>query len=194
MAPHLSGEELDIVVHKLWMEWTPKEIHRVIAADRRKKGIEPPKIWAIRRACQGATHRRARSETRGRKKELSRVQVKHLNDTRVRLLKEAKAQHEIPYAALLKRARIEVHRSTAARYLRRHFGVKWRRLREKPLRSKEHTVERKEICRMWKAKPASFWTNEVDLIIDCKKFPIPTSKAATQRLRSHRIRGALRSG
>ena len=86
MAPHLTAKELDIVAQAVGKRKNAGEVHRVIVARRLKEGVPPPQIWAIRRACQGATHRRGRPEARGRKKELSYSQVKRLNDTRIRLM------------------------------------------------------------------------------------------------------------
>lgn len=116
-----------------------------------------------------------------------------LNDTRKRLVAKADAEYEVPYKLVLKSARVKVHRTIAARHLKAKYGVKWRRFREKPPRKKEHVDERKKVCRIWKKKPKTFWTEDVDLIIDCKKFPIPTSRAAVSRLRSQKVRGLLRT-
>ena len=53
MAPHLIAKELDILMQAVGKQWPPKEIHRAIAAERLKKGIEPPKIWANACFLQG---------------------------------------------------------------------------------------------------------------------------------------------
>ena len=153
MAPHLSPVELNLIMECLGRRQSLKDIHEVIKLEREAGGIEPPKIWAIRRACRGATHRRGRAETRGGKYRLNEAQVRRLNNTRIRLPKKAKVQYEVPYHKLLKSARLKVHRTTAARHLKKQYGVKWRRLREKPPRSKHHVDERKEVCRLWKKKP-----------------------------------------
>ena len=189
MAPHLTGVELDLMRQCFGKNQSLKDIHANISAKREAKGIEAPKIWAVRRACRGFTHLLGRGETRGRKNSLSKAQVARLNDARKRLVAKSGTEYEVPYKHLLKCARIKVHRTTAARHLKAKYGVKWRRLREKPPRSKEHVDERKEVCRIWKKKPKTFWTEDVDLIIDCKKFPIPTSRAAVSRLRSQKVRG-----
>ena len=192
MAPHLTAGELDLITHCLGKNQEPKEIQRVLNARRQAKRIETLKIWAIRRACRGVTHQRGRSDGRGKKQSMTAAQVDRLNETRKRLLAKAKTEYEVPYHAILKSARLGVHRTTAARHLKSKHGVEWRRIREKPPRSKEHVDERKDVACVWKRKPKTFWTKEVDLIIDCKKFHIPTSKAAAARLRSQKVRGSLR--
>jgi hypothetical protein len=141
---------------------------------------------------RGATHKRGPVETRGRKKRLTPAQMKRLNASRVNLLKNVDAEAEVTYAMIMRKARVNVHRTTAARSLA-PLGVKWRRLREKPPRTAEHEEARVEVCREWSKKRKSFWTNHVDLIIDCKKFPIPTTAASRKRVRSQHVRGALRT-
>ena len=144
MAPHLPAGELDLITHCLGKNQEPKEIQRVLNAQRQAKRIEIIKIWAIRRACRGVTHQRGRSDGRGKKQVITAAQVDRLNETRKRLLAKAKTEYEVPYHAILKSARLGVHRTTAARHLKSKHGVEWRRIREKPPRSKEHVDERKE--------------------------------------------------
>ena len=70
MAPHLTKEELEVVTEEVGKRGgaTPLEVWKRIREERKKKGVEPLAIWAIRRAVEGMTHRRARPETRGRKR------------------------------------------------------------------------------------------------------------------------------
>ena len=46
---------------------------------------------------------------------------------------------------------------------------------------------------MWRQKPATFWTEKVDLSIDAKKYPLPGSDAAARRLSQQKVRGVLRT-
>ena len=156
MAPHLTGVELDLMRQWFGQGQRLKHIHGEISAKREAKGIEVPKRCAIRRACRGFTHLFGRGETRGRKQSLSKAEVARLNDARKRLVAKADAEYEVPYKLVLKSARVKVHRTTAARHLKAKYGVKWRRFREKPPRSKEHVDERKKVCRIWKKKPKTF--------------------------------------
>ena len=70
MAPHLTKEELEVVMEEVGKRGgaTPLEVWKRIREERKKKGVEPLATWAIRRAVGGMTHRRARPETRGRKR------------------------------------------------------------------------------------------------------------------------------
>ena len=85
----------------LWGRQSLKDCHEVIKFEMKAKGIETPKIWAIRRACGGATHPRGRTAMCGGKYMLNEVQVRRLNDTRIRLLQKAKVQYEVPHDKLL---------------------------------------------------------------------------------------------
>ena len=55
MAPRLTAGELDLITHCLGKNQEPKEIQKVLNAQRLAKRIELIKIWAIRRACRGVT-------------------------------------------------------------------------------------------------------------------------------------------
>lgn len=191
MAPHLSGAELDLVTEAVAKGKSSESILADIASGRKKRGVDAPQIWAIRRAMSGATHKRGRLETRGRRQKLSAAQVKRLVQKRAELVKR-KARY-VPVAEVVRSARVPaVSDTTALRYLREH-GVVWRRLREKPLRTEANAEARKDICDLWRKKRATFWTESVDLIIDAKKYPLPGNDAAAQRLQQQRRRGALRT-
>ena len=129
MAPHLSGQELDIVTRAVARKKSSSAILALITKQRRKAKQEPPKIWAIRRAMAGGTHKRGRPGTRGRKKKLTTVQAQRLFRKRAALLKKAKTEHYVSYGMVSRAARIPaVHETTVGRYLR-PFDVMWRRLR-----------------------------------------------------------------
>ena len=70
MVPHLTKEELEVVTEEVGKRGgaTPLEVWKRIREERKKTGVEPLAIWAIRRAVGGMSHRRARPETRGRKR------------------------------------------------------------------------------------------------------------------------------
>ena len=99
MAPHLTAGELDLITHSLWKNLEPKQILKVLNAQRTVKRIEFLKIWAIRRACRGVTHQRGLSDGRGKKQRITPTQVDRLNEARKRLLAKAKSEYEVPYHA-----------------------------------------------------------------------------------------------
>ena len=191
MAPHLKNDELDFITKQVAWRKTATDIHAELARRRLKDKLDPPKIWAVRRAMRGSTHKRGRVETRGRSKKVTPSQAKRLEKCRVKLIQEAAGEYEVTYPMLLQAAKLSVHRTTASRSLGPQ--VRWRRLREKPPRTEAHEDTRRTVCARWRRKPKSFWTDTVDLIIDNKKFPIPTTLKAKKRLRSQRVRGVHRT-
>ena len=193
MAPHLSPIELDLVTTLISKKYSSRDILAKITEQRRREKVEPPKIWAVRRAMAGVTHRRGRQEKRGRQKKLSPAQSDRMFKKRSELIAQADGERYVTVEEITRRARVpSVHVSTAGRYLAQH-DVKWRRMREKPPRTGAHEECRKEVCRKWRQKPSTFWTEAVDLIIDAKKFSVPGSLAAAKRLRQQKVRGVMRT-
>ena len=192
MAPHLSLAELDLIAKAAGEQKAPKDIHALISAKRRARKVDPPKIWAVRRAVKGTTHLRDRTETRGRKAKMTPEVVRRCIRVRKQLVRRANAEYEVTRRMVCKKARVRVHPSTCSRHMN-SSGIVWRRLREKPPLQSKHEESRLEVCGKWRKKPAEYWCDEVDLIIDAKKFPIPTSAHAVKRLRSQRVRGVFRA-
>ena len=63
--------ELDLIAKAAGEQKAPKDIHALISAKRRARKVDPPKIWAVRRAVKGTTHLRDRTETKGRKAKMT---------------------------------------------------------------------------------------------------------------------------
>ena len=66
MPPHLSAAELDLIVQSTGHQKATKDIYALISAKRRARKLDPPKIWAIRRAVRGSTHLRGWATAAGR--------------------------------------------------------------------------------------------------------------------------------
>ena len=85
MAPHLTSAELD------WLQRqkskAPLELHALLEARRAKKGMAAPDITNLRKALKGLTYRRGGPETRGRKKSLTKANVRTMNKVRKQMLK-----------------------------------------------------------------------------------------------------------
>ena len=192
MAPHLSPEELDVVADMISRQAEATTVHAALCKTRKRRGVAPPKIWAVRRAMRGRTHKRSRVETRGRKAALTPAQARRLDASRRKLITNADAEYEVTYAMITKHARLSASRFAAARALR-PLGVRWRSLRQKPPRTSEHEAQRVDVCKRWKRRPSTFWSDDVDLIIDNKKFAIPTTAAARKRLRQTKVRAVHRT-
>ena len=90
MAP-LTTSEMDRI-HKLKAEsLTPMQIHEQLVKDRRRR---KPDLTTVRRFVKGKTHKRATTETRGRKKKLSVANVKAMDRARDKLLTQADCERE----------------------------------------------------------------------------------------------------
>ena len=173
MAPHLTPDELDMITVCTAKGMSAEDICNAISKRRASAKTAAPKVWAIRRAMAGATHKRGEIGDAWWETQAHRGAGARLFDKRAELVVKADGARHVPVKEIAARARVPlVHRTTAARYLRK-FGVVWRRMREKPPRTGAHEEDRKEVCRIWRRKLATFWTNHVDLIIDAKKFPPP---------------------
>ena len=187
-----SPSEMDFIVRSVASQHNTNQILKALNKKRRAARIEAVKIWAVRRAVKGDTHKRGAEETRGRKRKLDEAAMVRVLPSRKRLVVKANGCEEVTHNRIKKSARVKVDKSTLGKHLRAR-GINWRRLREKPPRTAAHDAVRKETCRTWKSKPSKYWLDTVDLIIDCKKFPIPTSESAARRLQSHAVRGVPRT-
>jgi hypothetical protein len=189
MAPHLTSKELDQMLAKSTAGATPAQIHSWLKLRREKAGTAAPNITNVRKALKGKSYRRGKVETRGRKKTLTRRNVLQLNSTRKKLIKKADSEYEVHWTDVVRGARVPgVHTTTAARSFKREgFDVEFRRSRERPQREQEHLDERADICRRWQRLPANYFLEKVDLIMDNKKFSIPTYARAVRHLKMSRV-------
>ena len=89
MAPRLTPTELDMITTLSAKKQSASEILEKIEKQRRREKLDPPKIWAVRRAMAGATHLRGRPETRGRPRKLSPVQTQRMCKKRAELIAQA---------------------------------------------------------------------------------------------------------
>lgn len=195
MAPHLTDQEIDAIFAQHRSGKTTGQVHAWLAARRGSRGLAAPNITNIRKVLRGRTYRRGRVETRGRKRKLSRRAVLRMNSSRKQLIKRADSTEEVHWDDVIAHARVaKVHPSTAARSMSREgIPVAWRAPRERPQREPHHERERMDICRRWRFLPENYFTDRVDMIIDNKKFSIPTYARAVKHLRMTRVRGHLRT-
>ena len=121
MAPHLAPAELNLITQCVAKRMEAPQIWDSIAKLRKKAKVELPKIWVIRRAMAGITHKRGKAESRGRKKKLTGVQANRLFDKRVQLVRKVDGVRYVPAEEIVACARVpHVHRTTAGRYLKEH--------------------------------------------------------------------------
>jgi transposase len=195
MAPHLTPQEQDRVVQLKAKGKEPTFILKKINSLRHGRGVHPLAVDAVRRALRGKTHLRARPETRGRKRTFSKHMVKKLNATRKALVKKADGDRQIRWKDVLRSARAKkAHRTTAKRaFDREGLKVAFRTSRMKPMRTKPQEDARMEHCRRWRFLPSGYFNDSVDLIIDNKKFEVPTTDRARAYVKRQKVRGQLRT-
>ena len=127
-APHLSAEELDGIFRLRNEGRSPADIHAWLAARRGRCGFFAPNITNIRKVLKGETNRRGKVETRGRKRKLSQRIVMKLDAARRQLIQRVSNEGEVHWKTVLRRARVHVHPTTAARAFKAAgIDAKWRR-------------------------------------------------------------------
>ena len=194
MAPHLTSAELADLRKWASEGSTPKEILKLHRQSRRQSRMKPLCMTAVRKALRGKTHRGG-EETRGAKRKLSQRAVQALDKKRRSLVDKYEGAREVPWAEVIKKARVKkVHPTTARRSLQNAgIPVASRRNREKPQRKAEHIQERLETCGRWRFLPKDFFAEQVDVILDNKKFEVPTTQEARHFKGNSKVRFQIRT-
>ena len=171
------------------------EIHRKLHSARQKAKKDGPNITSVRRALKGATFKRARKETRGRQRILTKANLSAIDRARKRLISKANGEYEVHWEDIIKAARVpKVDRTTAAKNMKAAgFDIQWRSPRLKPVRGEADEDERKRLCNKLRKLPERHWLTNVDAYIDCKDWPIPQNARGQRYLNMMRVRGHLRT-
>lgn len=198
MAPHLTPDELDLLRH--WsghMRLTPAAVHKKLVQRRARSGTIAPNVTNVRKALRGLTYKAGATGKRGRKPKLTRAHVLKMNRTRVKLISDPKVggQREVHWDEVVEKSGVPpVDRTTAMRaFAREGIDVQWRRPREKPQRTAEHVMERKDICSRWRFLSQDYFAKHADLVIDNKAWDYPATAKARTYLKRMKIRGHLRT-
>ena len=194
MAPHLTPSELDFLQQHAALGTAPKEVHRLLKVKRGRRKTTAPHLTRVRKALKGLSYRRGVKETRGRKPVYTTKNVRAMDAARKKIIKDADGNREVRWKDIQKTARVpKAHRTTAARsFARQGLDVQARRPREKPDRTPEAEKARVAWCQNNKALRGSYFADKVDMIIDNKKFEIPTSERSRKYLNKQRVRFHLR--
>ena len=147
MAPHMSNAELDRATALHAAGKTPVEVHALLQRPRAARGQSGPDLTTVRRALRGATRKRSRVETRGRKANLTIVKLRALDAARRRLIQRAKGETEVHIEDVMKAARVtDVSPPTVSKHFKKHLGVNWRSPRAEPLRTEDDMAARVDMC------------------------------------------------
>ena len=128
---------------------------------------------------------------RGRRSALTKKQVRHVVSALRAMVKKAGARYEITLPMVMKRARVKCSDKTLRKALAKK-GVKFRKLRTKPLLTKADRRERLAFARKYKDKPTTFWLKSVHMHIDCKTFPAYVTARGRLYAAMREVRGAYR--
>ena len=93
---------IDEVIRK--EKGSPTDAWRRINRDRRATKVKCVHKTAVHRYANGATHKRGAVETRGRKRALSKGDVRKLDLARRRLIKKEDNQHRVTYEDIMEEA------------------------------------------------------------------------------------------
>jgi len=189
--PQLTALELNFILKSNAKGMLVATISEMLQKRRSKKNQKGPDETAVRRFLRGGSHLRGGKETRGRKRIITPTKFRTMEKLRKKLVKDADGEKEITQTQIRRKARVKASNSTISRAFKEK-GVKWRPNREKPQRSKEHMKEREQMCTKWKRLPKKYFSKQVDLIIDNKKFDAPASRAARKYLAKQKVRGQMR--
>ena len=193
MGRHFSSAELDAIQRWRAAGWAPTEIHVQLVKDRKRSKQAGPDLTTVRRYLKGGTHLRSATETRGRKKALTVINLKRLDRVRDSLLTKADCEREITWDEVIRKARVKrVHRTTAAKHMKNELGVAASRPRAKLTRNDIDEASRKKICNKLRKLPSSFWTDSLHLVMDNKRWPFPRSLRGKKYLRQTKVRFVLR--
>ena len=166
---------------------------RRINEERRKYNIREVEKSTVHRYAKGLTHKRGAVETRGRKRSLSKQDVRKLDQARRRLIKRANNQHRVTYEAIVEEA--DLSHSPCQRICEdalRDEGVSYRSPRRKIYVSDDDAKKRMALAQVWVKRPSSFWSKNVHAYVDNKAFPVPLTPKQRTRFRQTMVTGHLR--
>ena len=131
------------------------------------------------------------SEKRGRKELLTKVDVNLLVRTTKALIQQAAAKREVTLAMILRRAKLKVSQTCARKALQKR-GVRFRKMRSKPLLTKDDVKARFRFAKKYRNKPRAWWRSHVQLYIDLKSWKVYTNSKSRALAAQREVRGAYR--
>jgi hypothetical protein len=133
-----------------------------------------------------------KSHKRGRREVLSGKDATHLVRTLKDMQKKALAKQEISLAMLMKRAKCRACDRVVRNALQSR-GIRFRRMREKPILTKDDKQARFDFAKRYRSKSRAWWLQNVHLHIDVKNFPAYVHAAARDVAAMRSVRGAYRA-
>ena len=192
--PQLSNVELDRMFKLASKGATPGEIQEKLEKTRERRGEAGPDLTSVRRALRGDTHQRGRKETRGAKPGLTSVQLRRLNSKRKELIRTAKKEKEVHISDVMEAAQVDhVAPSTVSKHFKKKLGIQWRAPRTEPMRDAGVEKERVRICSKWKRFPNTYFTEQIDGIMDNKQWDVVITEKGQKYQKMVAVRGHYRT-
>lgn len=172
---------------------TAADALRAVNAQRVGKNIREVEKSTVYRFAKGLTHKRGAAETRGRKRSLSKQNVRKLDTVRRRLIKTADNEKRVTHADVIKEACLtDVACQRVCEDALRAEGVSFKAPRRKIQISEEDAKHRLRVAKVWVRHRRSYWSKSVHAYVDNKSFPIPRTPKQRKRFRQTMITGHLR--
>ena len=192
----LQSHEIDAIFKRVQhKKHTPEQALNYVNNRRRnKKYAKDISISAVHRLLAGETHQRDKKDKRGRPAELTKRDLQILNQTRLRLLRQASGETRVEYRHVLDAALPKLSCTPSQRTVEQKFremGVAFRKPRDKIFIGKKDARTRNKVCKKWKNRPNAYWRKKT--YIDHKKFPRPLTPAQRSRYMQTRVPGHLRT-
>ena len=193
IMPQLSPEEqnlVDKIVRK--DKGTPMEAWREINKARQKAKQKPLEHSAVYRYVRGETHERGAVETRGRKRALSKSDVRSLQATRRRLIKEADSEERVTYADIMENSTLEnLPSQKVVEEALRADGVSFKPPRKKIQIDADDAKLRLAVAKKWIKHPPRHWSSCI--YVDNKNWLLWLTEKQRKRYKQTRITGHLRT-
>ena len=175
----LSPDEIRLA--KMWYaeeDMTPGEIAKLLRRDKstmtRLLVKEPERL------------------TRGQPKVLSETDIDEMVEEVNRMVEEADGEWEVTVDMLRREMGWKISTKTMSRALHAR-KIYFRRLREKPLLTKQDVKDRLAFARKFRGKSAKWWNTFIDMHIDLKFFPVLLNGKARSHAAREGTRGAYRT-
>ena len=193
MPTQLTLQERAILETLLRSKTSPTDALAKINKSRVNKGIAETTLSTISRFFSGVTHKRGRSERRGRPSSLTKSDISTLDKARMKLLKQADGRRPVTYNDIQEEAGFQG--SCSSRTVQdalRGIGVRMRAPRRKVFLTAEDAKRRLKVAKAWVKRPAQFWSTGIHAYVDNKSFPLPLTPAQKAKLQRSVVTGHLR--
>ena len=169
------------------------KILALLNSTREARGETPIEKSTVDRFIRGETHVRGAPEMRGRPNQLTRQDIRKLQQARRRLIRNADSEEQVTWQDVLDEAALEATPSLrVVQDALRNEGVRFRPPRKKIALTSEDAKKRYREALVLRKKPVSFWLG-MHGYFDNKAFPLPLTPAQVAKFKQTRITGHLRT-